>query len=277
MRRINQGNVRFTDSPSALHPQAATPPPIAEILNNIRERPSRRQAWTDRQNDAERVSPISESQSAERTRSLTPLSSSRKRAPQDLDSEDSDDGFDRDIPPVNPSKRRARKSPQARPMSKRTRTDSGAGTQLRQSLAASSQVAPTPRGPGPSSQRPPAQPAQSSSAPVNSQLAPQQPMTNWRQHNTVPNPDLTRAHIECGNPKERWSTAETERLIFLIARHATAWAEIERQDGVCPIPDGGPLLQSHGQVKLKDRARTLKKRYIRLELPLPRNFDRVTV
>lgn len=267
MRRNNQSNGPFFDSPNGARTQASPPQSTAEIRNVIMGRPPQRLTWTDRQPDAHRISPISESQSAERPRAPAAVPpSSRKRPRPDSDDDDSDNGFDQDIRDINTSERRAQKPPQARPVGKRPRTDHGsesdAADQLQESLTASSQVQLTRTLPFASTQ-------------VSTQLAEQQPRSRWLAFNSVSDEQTYPAIEDTRRGRKGWTQAETDRLIMLMARHGTSWAEIKRQDDLCPEQDGGPLLTKRSQVNLKDKARNLKEKFLREGLPLPRNFEGV--
>lgn len=267
MRRTTENDRRFFDSPGPEQTPTSAPQSTAEIRNIIMGHQPQPRTWIDRQPNAHRISPISESQSAERPRPSAPPPISRKRARPETDSEDSDEGFDQDDRDIDTAARRAQKSLQPRPVDKRPRivhsTESDAAHQLQEGLTASSQT------------QQPARPLPFTSTQVSTQLAEQQPRSRWLEANSVSDeqPPFRLAHRGAG--KNTWSDAETERLLMLMARHGTAWAEIKRQDELCPRQDGGPMLTKRSQVNLKDKARNLKEKFLREGLPLPAGFDRI--
>ncbi|KGO75291.1 hypothetical protein PITC_001040 [Penicillium italicum] len=61
----------------------------------------------------------------------------------------------------------------------------------------------------------------------------------------------------------RWTEEEDERLIYLMGIYGTAYAAIKKQDNACPPSEGGPMLERRSQVNCKDRARNLKKKYLK--------------
>ena len=71
----------------------------------------------------------------------------------------------------------------------------------------------------------------------------------------------------------RWTEEEDERLIYLMGIYGTAFAAIKKQDNACPPSEGGPMLERRSQVNCKDRARNLKRKYLREGRPLPPNLD----
>lgn len=268
MRRTHGNHGLFFDSPGRDETPVSVPRSTADIRNIIMGRQPQPRTWIDRQPNAHRISPISESQSVERPRPSAAPPISRKRPRPESDSEDSDDGFDQDDRDIDTAARRAQKSPQA-PVVKRPRiqqsTESDAAHQLQESLTASSQ-----------SQQP-ARPLPIASTQVSTQLAEEQPRSRWLAANSVAGEQPTFELNYRSSGKNTWSDAETERLIMLMARHGTAWAEIKRQDDLCPTQDGGPMLTKRSQVNLKDKARNLKEKFLREGVPLPKNFDRIAV
>ncbi|KAJ5816344.1 hypothetical protein N7447_008577 [Penicillium robsamsonii] len=72
----------------------------------------------------------------------------------------------------------------------------------------------------------------------------------------------------------RWTEEEDERLLHLMGIFGTAYAAIKKQDNACPASEGGPMLERRSQVNCKDRARNLKRKYIREGRPLPPNLDK---
>ncbi|KAJ5428373.1 hypothetical protein N7445_009827 [Penicillium cf. griseofulvum] len=81
-------------------------------------------------------------------------------------------------------------------------------------------------------------------------------------------------HRTVPKPSYRWTEEEDERLIYLIGIYGTSYAAIKKQDNACPASEGGPKLERRSQVNCKDRARNLKRKYLREGQPLPPNFDK---
>lgn len=267
MRRAHENNNFFFDAHDPGQTRTSPSPSFA-VLRTIMEGPQRTtRTWIDHQPNAQRVSPISESQSAERPRAAPAPPLPRKRPHPETDTEDSDDGFDQDDRAIDTAARRAEKPPQAHPVDKRPRvehsTESDAAHQLQEGLTASSQA------------HRPAHALFSAPRQVSTPLAEEQPPSRWRTANTASDEQPTLRLPPAGVGKNTWSEAETERLIMLMARHGTAWAEIKRQDDLCPSQDGGPMLTKRTQVNLKDKARNLKEKFLREGQPLPRSFERI--
>ncbi|KXG46132.1 uncharacterized protein PGRI_049880 [Penicillium griseofulvum] len=84
-------------------------------------------------------------------------------------------------------------------------------------------------------------------------------------------------HRTVPKPSYRWSEEEDERLIYLIGIYGTSYAAIKKQDNACPASEGGPKLERRSQVNCKDRARNLKRKFLREGQPLPPNFDKAPV
>lgn len=294
MRRTRNHNGLFfdsVDSPLTRRTQPSPPKSTAEIRNDILGREPLGRTWTDRQPDARRVSPISESHSIERPR-LTAMAPPSQRKRPLPDSDDDSDGFDQDRRTIDFAARRAQKPTQAPSTHKRPRIgyseESDAAVQLRETLTASSQGGLTQpireAREAPSAQPlPSAQPAQvpSSSQPArtlpftSTQTTAQEP-SRWLLHNTVGDDQPSeRPTFEQRRGKNTWSQAETDRLVMLMAKYGTGWAEIKRQDSVCPESNGGPLLTNRTQVNLKDKARTIRAKCEREGLTLPKGFESV--
>ncbi|KAJ5153219.1 uncharacterized protein N7482_009697 [Penicillium canariense] len=246
IKRVSHYPGRFFDSPSAAQTQ-----------------PSRRRTIFDRQPNASRVSPLGseEPRSAERPRApaiqlqSTLQSISRKRGRGDSDDETSDDdsSFDQDNRNHSIAQRRAQVPEQTRPTDKRQRVnddESGPENQLQESLAASQ--------------------TQSGSQmvervpPVSTQRE-----SRWLEENSTPRSSTRpkRVIAPSSRTRRRWTQEEDDRLLMLVGVHATQWAVIERQDQICPASNGGPKLGGRTQVDMKDRARTLKRKYVRYHRP----------
>ncbi|KAJ5154614.1 uncharacterized protein N7500_010053 [Penicillium coprophilum] len=71
----------------------------------------------------------------------------------------------------------------------------------------------------------------------------------------------------------RWTEEEDERLIYLMGIFGSSYAAIKKQDNACPASDGGPMLERRSQVNCKDRARNLRKKYLREGRPLPPGLE----
>lgn len=244
INRVSHYPGRFFDSPSMARTKPASP----------------RRSIFDRQPNAARLtfSPggSDEPRSAERPREPAkrpttqppPASQelSRKRGRGDSDDEASDDDdFDRDTRSHNIAQRRAQIPERARPVEKRPRVareESSPAGQLLEDLAASQQTdAPRIEPPSPASVR---------------------QQSRWLTENTV----SRSAHVPTvpvTTGRRRWTQEEDDRLIMLVARHGTHWAEIQRQDAICPAEDGGPQLTGRTPVNMKDRARNIKQKHIR--------------
>lgn len=185
-----------------------------------------RRAFIDRQQDAQRVSPISQSdvQSADRSRTLR----SRKRTNEAV--EDSDEEFAQDDRTVNIADRRAQK-PNKSP-AKRRRTE------------------PSTQEPSSSTTHPPAAPRAPSEIPSPNPPRPSQPATQQQVGMEQPY-------------RRRWTTEQTNGLIKYIEETGPKWAVIKAADNARPEAMGGNLFKHRSNVQLKDKARNLKKHFIK--------------
>lgn len=219
----------------------------------------RRRAFIDRQEDAYRVSPISQStESAERRHDLPHNPSKRKRDifDSDDDGDDDDDEFSRDDRAVDIADKRAQKPEQ--PQHKRQRlnddfTEDASASQLQRGLEGSTLTASS------IFQR------EDTNGPVENQ-------GSSRVRHILPS---TQSPVRERPPTSRqtsstayryhkaWSHEENERLIYLVGLYGTHWARIKRNDGVCPPSQGGPRLADRDQIQIKDRARNLLLGYLR--------------
>ncbi|GIJ87342.1 hypothetical protein Asppvi_006248 [Aspergillus pseudoviridinutans] len=232
-----------------------------------RARLDRRQAFIDRQDNAERVSPISQEAdlllSAARRREPPPAS--RKRARQESEDEDaSSDDFSDYGRALDPTRKRQEKAELQRRKRQRLEEDHDeSASQLQQGLQASTQnreaqgqleVVRRPETPPQTQRSPSRQWAKTSDFGSGRTFTPSQ-----------------------SKGRQRWTPAEDARLIRLIGEHGCKWATIMRQNDAQAAEDGEVQIQGRDQVQLKDRARNLKIAFLRDELPLPKNFESVTM
>ncbi|THC99278.1 hypothetical protein EYZ11_001277 [Aspergillus tanneri] len=64
----------------------------------------------------------------------------------------------------------------------------------------------------------------------------------------------------------RWTQSEDNRLIRLMGEYGTGWAKIERQNEAQPVRPGETRIEGRNQGQLKDRARNIKIKLLRLVL-----------
>ncbi|KAJ5726067.1 uncharacterized protein N7483_007424 [Penicillium malachiteum] len=250
-----------------------------------------RSTYFDRQNNASRVSPINEveSQSAERRPVQRPVQRpveterivSRKRRREEEDDDESGDDFEPDSRRINVAEKRAKKpAPRRDPPREQRPEINEADDQLAGELDTSNQTSqPTRTNAVVASARAQAL-GSSSSAPVSppapSPSAPSQPakQSSWAARNA---PDAANMNVS-GRRGGKWTEEEDKRLIHLIAAHGTGWAEIIKQDSICPAVDGGPAFtaRKRTQTDIKDRARVLRRRFEKRGDQLPRNFENVS-
>lgn len=265
-RQVSYNQGRFFDSPAENRFR-----PINE--------PQQRRTLLDQQDDRVRVQWSSEgdSQLTERRRSQPaptsqgPGKRGRDETADDSDddyNDDSDDAFERPEPKIDKMAHKVQK-PQQPPNKRQRRStegSSGAADQLQDDLITSShpqqnQSQPTSTQPASTQVESPQQGwTQTARARIDS-IEPSPSQSRWSQAN---NPVSSASHA-VPNMRRRWTADENERLILLIGRHGTSWAEIKLQDDICPRADGGPKLQGRTQVNLKDRARNIKRGYVRYE------------
>ncbi|OQE29723.1 hypothetical protein PENSTE_c002G05210 [Penicillium steckii] len=188
----------------------------------------------------------------------------------DNSDDDSDDAFEQTEPARGMPLSQARRLIQQSRKRQRTTTDeeSSAADQLHGDLMASG-MARQHRTQSASEQQPASQEEPSNTSRARLEvIAPPSSQSRWSQAN---DPVLHEAHLP--NMRRRWTADENERLITLVGRYGTRWAEIKAQDDICPRSDGGPKLQGRTQVNLKDRARNIKKAHEKQGKPLPMNFE----
>lgn len=242
-------NPRFFDSPrDANIQQANTEHSLADDDVPVARR------FLDKQRNAGVVSPISQldSQSAEKRHTVL-----GKRAQSAVDSSDeSDNEFQVDSHDIDP-RRRVEKPQQSLPAAKRPRPQDnieygnkqGDDSSHRQTSTqvtrraqtagiaddTDDEVAPESLAPRPSTQ------------------------SRWQTANL----EAASRNQTARKTNYRWTDEEDERLIYLMGIWGTSFAAIKKQDGGCPASEGGPLLERRSQTNCKDRARNLKRKYIR--------------
>ncbi|KAJ5909957.1 hypothetical protein N7504_004600 [Penicillium tannophilum] len=240
----------------------------------------------DRQKSAMRVSPIddeAESQSVERRPAQPKELNSKKRPREETDDEESGDEFEQDARTANVDAKRAAKPPPKKRVPSREERYTGdsaseADQQLQQQLMASSQAVPvsqsSPRQSTVSSSMPPPPLPRTSvvpvprAAPPSSAQAPGE--SSWAARNV--------SGRQLPGKGGKWSQAEDDRLLQLMAIHGTSWATILREDSICPESDGGPVfaVRQRSQVDIKDRARVLKRRMEKAGQPLPPGLSKAS-
>ncbi|KAJ5372661.1 hypothetical protein N7517_004667 [Penicillium concentricum] len=243
---------RFFDSPGDENTQRSVP--VAR-------------RFLDKQNNAGVVSPISQfdSQSAGQT-----VLGKRSRNIDDLD-DDSSDGsdieFEQNNQEVDPM-RRAEK-----PAAKRQRPqDNGGSTsaQLQADINRSFHPRSNSAQLSQRAQRADSEDVTDEETAVEQYGPPSSSQSRWAASNSQA------AMINRAAPKAsyRWTEEEDERLLHLMEIFGTAYAAIKKQDNACPASEGGPMLERRSQVNCKDRARNLKRKYLREGRPLPPNLDK---
>ncbi|KAI2931045.1 hypothetical protein CBS147320_2838 [Aspergillus niger] len=206
-----------------------------------------RPAFIDRQKNAVRVSPVSQT-SGPRSAERRPRGRPPKRRRETESVSESEEEYDTDDREVATERRRAQKPVQAR-QSKRARVDSGreeAEGEAQGRRRSGSQEA--------------------AGSPVRAQAR-------------SPQRDDRRAMPPPG-PKRRtrgWTEAEDARLIRLIEEHGVSWTKIEDENAIQPEKEGESRFENRNQVQIKDRARNLRIKFLRESLPIPKNFVDVTM
>ncbi|CAI7578505.1 unnamed protein product [Penicillium glandicola] len=238
--------------------------------NTQRSVPAARR-FLDKQSNAGVVSPISQydTQSAENHTVL----GKRNRNADDLD-DDSSDGsdmeFERNNETVDP-RRRVEKPQQNQPAAKRQRPQDNAlsyGERLQSSINKSFHHRSSQRAQTTDSE----EVTDEETAVEQLEPPPSSAQSRWAASNSQA------AVLNRGVPKtsHRWTEEEDERLIHLMGIYGTAFAAIKKQDNACPASEGGPMLERRSQVNCKDRARNLKRKYLRENRPLPPNLEKAT-
>lgn len=196
--------------------------------------------FIDRQANAHRVSPISQSadpQSAERRH--TELQSKKRRRYESED-EESDGEFSNYNRPVDTARRRAEKPAQPNKRQRIEEHDESAA-QLLNGLQETTRRTSVPESP---------------------EVAP-------RSTNTVPVSSSARHTVTSTKAPVRWTPAEDKRLIRLIEEvglggpKGSGWCKIASQNEAQPVKEGESRIAGRNQVQLKDRARNIKIRYLK--------------
>ncbi|KJK67852.1 hypothetical protein P875_00108891 [Aspergillus parasiticus SU-1] len=210
--------------------------------------------FIDRQANAHRVSPISQSadpQSAERRH--TGLQSKKRRRDESED-EESDGEFSNYNRPVDTARRRAEKPAQPNKRQRIEEHDESAA-QLLNGLEETTRRTSIPESP---------------------EAAP-------RSTNPVPVSSSARHTVTSTKVPVRWTPAEDKRLIRLIEEvglggpKGSGWCKVASQNEAQPVREGESRIEGRNQVQLKDRARNIKIRYLKDRKPLPSNFEHVTM
>ncbi|KOS37843.1 hypothetical protein ACN38_g11353 [Penicillium nordicum] len=251
-------NPRFFDSPRDENTQRSVPA-------------ARR--FLDKQSNARTVSPISQ-YDTQGAGNSTVLGKRNRNidGPDDDSSDGSDIEFEQNNQNVDP-RRRVEKPQQNLPAAKRPRPEDNAvsaGERLQSDINKSSHHN-----------------SHSSQIPRRAQTADSDDLTDeettTEQHGLPPstqsrwaasNSQAAMANRKVPKTSHRWTEEEDERLIYLMGIYGTAYAAIKKQDNACPPSEGGPMLERRSQVNCKDRARNLKRKYLRDGQPLPPNLEK---
>lgn len=227
----------------------------------------------DRQSDARRISPISDSQTPDSERHSRSVEKPRgkKRTREDTlvidESEDEFQTMSGDTTDI--ARRRAQKPHQERRVRPRVEiraqsdnTAESAENQLFSSLNETTIDEPATRDQHEVHSTPSASNRKiSSTQPSPSRPAPPSSQINWPRPNT---PDRTG---EVRRGRGWWTQERTDRLVQLIGKHGPKWADIISEDRICPEELGGAIFgpadgkETKLQTVLKDRARVLKRKW----------------
>ena len=232
-----------------------------------------RRAFIDRQDNAHRVSPIS--QTAE---SMGRQENNDSDHDSDNGDDASDSNFTRDDRSIDVNRKRAQKPEQ--PQSKRPRLGNANENGQRASLSVEIINEPPSRAHQEGSVRHrEATTRQDTGSPRQTPVPPEEPRQQQREEDSntrrhfpwerrprspvsIPQTGWLSSASE-GKLQQRWTEEETERLVKLIEFFGPQWAKIKRQDELCPRKEGGSKLGRRSQVQLKDRARNLLMTYLR--------------
>ncbi|GMF86426.1 unnamed protein product [Aspergillus oryzae] len=209
--------------------------------------------FIDRQANAHRVSPISQSadpQSAERRH--TELQSKKRRRYESED-EESDGEFSNYNRPVDTARRRAEKPAQPNKRQRIEEHDESAA-QLLNGLQETTRRTSVPESP--------------EVAPRSTNTVRESPEAAPRSTNPVPVSSSARHTVTSTKAPVRWTPAEDKRLIRLIEEvglggpKGSGWCKIASQNEAQPVKEGESRIAGRNQVQLKDRARNIKIRYL---------------
>ncbi|BAE63494.1 unnamed protein product [Aspergillus oryzae RIB40] len=222
--------------------------------------------FIDRQANAHRVSPISQSadpQSAERRH--TELQSKKRRRYESED-EESDGEFSNYNRPVDTARRRAEKPAQPNKRQRIEEHDESAA-QLLNGLQETTRRTSVPESP--------------EVAPRSTNTVRESPEAAPRSTNPVPVSSSARHTVTSTKAPVRWTPAEDKRLIRLIEEvglggpKGSGWCKIASQNEAQPVKEGESRIAGRNQVQLKDRARNIKIRYLKyvsFSCQLPENI-----
>ncbi|GMF68481.1 unnamed protein product [Aspergillus oryzae] len=209
--------------------------------------------FIDRQANAHRVSPISQSadpQSAERRH--TELQSKKRRRYESED-EESDGEFSNYNRPVDTARRRAEKPAQPNKRQRIEEHDESAA-QLLNGLQETTRRTSVPESP--------------EVAPRSTNTVRESPEAAPRSTNPVPVSSSARHTVTSTKAPVRWTPAEDKRLIRLIEEvglggpKGSGWCKIASQNEAQPVKEGESRIAGRNQVQPKDRARNIKIRYL---------------
>lgn len=188
---------------------------------------AQRRAFIDRQQNAHRVSPITQDgiRSAERRHIHRPTKKTRDMFEvTNSDDTDGEDEFSQDGRTVNIASRRAQKPAQSSNKRRRTEQRHEPGVE-----------------------------------PVRSAAARQPTSRPERRHELSLSPDRLRSpDRRAPRRRRRWTTDQDKVLIRYIEKYGCAWAQIHSIDNSHSSRSGGQVFEGRSQVQLKDRARNLK-------------------
>ncbi|PLN82564.1 hypothetical protein BDW42DRAFT_166613 [Aspergillus taichungensis] len=244
--------------------QAAKAHPAASQRPIAAQQGPRVATFIDRQDNAYRVSPIQDTESVQRRRPTDEGSRKRRRSLTESSTDESDsDDFTGDERIVGIERRRAQK-PVQHP-AKRQRLNNHPreepAQQLNEDLAQSTALQEQP------------QEQQHQDSPVPSS----QPQSSQPQPGDPPN--ASRGVIGRGKNRtyqQKWTEGQTRRLVRLIEEFGTSWATIKEENlaqGVRPDEE----IFDKDDLKIRGRARVLRERWTKEGVPLPKNFERISM
>ncbi|KAL2867050.1 SANT/Myb-like DNA-binding domain-containing protein [Aspergillus lucknowensis] len=212
--------------------------------------PGRSARFIDRQQHAERVSPISQHSSQSAVRRVEARVRKRPRAVSETESTD-EDLFVYDDRTLDIDRRRAEKPQQ--PGSKRRRVEEESGREHT---------------------NPDARAIANADDDGDDDLYEGSRQAHSTRRSTLVSYQPTRKR---STSRVYWTEAEDNRLLRLMREHGTRWASIVRQNEAQPVREDEVRIEGRDQVQFKDRARNIKIKYYREGLPVPRYFENVTM